>query len=155
MKTKLLLTVLAVLLLGSSSFSQAGPKDKKECNQKEGLLLPPPPPPPLFIPGLMPPLELLGMTPEQHEKLKAIDMKHLENITRFRAQIAEKQAKLVLILITESAGSEQTNAIAEEIGKLRTGMLKQEINHDQQLRQILSDEQKVIFDALPKPFLVP
>jgi len=150
LKISLILLVIWFTLSGSHLFAQTDMKDKKETKHKDKHN--PPPPPPLFD---VPPLNVPDLTPEQHEKLKAADLKHLEIISPLKAQIVEKKAKLVVLLIDKTFDSKQVNSVVDEIGKLKTEILKQQIIHDQELRGILTPAQKIYFDALPKPFLRP
>jgi hypothetical protein len=43
--------------------------------------------------------------------------------------------------------------VADDIGKVASSILKQQIRHDQELRAILTPDQQIIFDSRPKPFL--
>ena len=71
-----------------------------------------------------------------------------------KAQLAEKEAGLVILLVSDNPDNKKINAVIEEIGKLRTNIFKLAVDHDQAIRKILTPEQKVIFDQMPKKFLV-
>ena len=148
MKSKLLTALFSILILCGNIFAQPEPKDKKECKKEELQN------PPMLLPGV-PPLNIPGLTPEQHEKLKAADVNHLEATIPLRTQIAEKQAQLVILLTSKTSDNNQANTLSDDIGKLRTEILKQDILHDQNMRSILTREQRIHFDCMPKPFLLP
>ncbi|MEI8202306.1 MAG: periplasmic heavy metal sensor [Bacteroidota bacterium] len=148
MKSKLFTALIAILILSGNLYSQPEPKDKKECKKHEMEN------PPMFLPGA-PPLNIPGLTPEQHEKLKAADMNHLEAVIPLRTQIVEKQSQLVILLTSKTFDNNQANTLADDIGKLRAEILKQDILHDQNMRLILTREQRIHFDCMPKPFLLP
>jgi hypothetical protein len=43
--------------------------------------------------------------------------------------------------------------VDDDIGNIEAGILKELIRHDQALRNLLTPEQQIMFDARPKPFL--
>jgi len=116
----------------------------------------PPPPPP--IPdaeqeGPPPTLDLPDLTNEQKEKIKKIDLQQMGAITPLRNQMREKRVRMTTILTTMPVDMKAADQIADEIGKIVTSILKVHIRHDQELRNLLSPDQQIIFDARPKPFL--
>ena len=122
---------------------------------------PPPPPPPPPVPPvcekdheMMPPmLPIPNLTPEQQELIRKSDLKQMEAITPLQNQIREKTARLNSILTIQPVNTKEANKIADEIGQVHASILKVHISHDLDLRNILTADQKIIFDAKPKPFL--
>jgi len=117
---------------------------------------PPPPPPP--VPDIdpdypPPPLDLPDLTVEQQEKIKKTDLKQIEAMTPLRNQMREKRVRLASILTTMPMDIALADQLADEIGKLASAILKLQIRHDQELRNILTTDQQIIFDSRPKPFL--
>jgi len=68
-------------------------------------------------------------------------------------QVREKKARLQTILATTPFDVKSADQVAEDLGKMETVILKELIRHDQTLRNLLTPEQQVVFDARPKPFL--
>ena len=117
---------------------------------------PPPPPPP--VPDINPdypppPLDLPDLTVEQKEKIKKTDLKQMAAMTPLRNQMREKRVRLASILTTMPMDIVLGDQLADEIGKLASAILKLQIRHDQELRNILTPDQQIIFDSRPKPFL--
>jgi len=104
--------------------------------------------------GQIPPkLDLPGLTNEQKDKIYQSDMDHLKLMTPYHNQIREKKARLQTLLSTSPFDLKAADQIAEELGKLETTILKEMIRHDQELRNLLTPLQQVLFDSRPKPFL--
>ncbi|MEI6681906.1 MAG: periplasmic heavy metal sensor [Bacteroidota bacterium] len=104
--------------------------------------------------GQTPPkLDLPGLTNEQKDKIYQSDMDHLKTMTPYHNQVREKKARLQTLLSTSPFDLKAADQIAEDLGKLETTILKEVIRHDQELRNLLTPQQQVLFDARPKPFL--
>jgi Spy/CpxP family protein refolding chaperone len=114
---------------------------------------PPPPPPDADQDDMRPPLNLPDLTEEQHEKIKKVDLKQIEAMTPLRNQMREKKSRLSTILITMPVDIKSADQVADEISKVIAAILKAQIRHDQELRNILTPDQQIIFDSRPKPFL--
>ena len=102
-----------------------------------------------------PRLDLPDLTKEQQDKIRQVDLDHMKTMTPYQIQVQEKKARLQTILATMPFDMKSADQVAEELGKIETGILKELIRHDQQLRNLLTPQQQVIFDARPKPFLRP
>ena len=131
-----------------------------EMNQEMAPPLPPGPPAPPPIPDnpdapVAPRLDLPDLTKEQQDKIRQVDLDHMKTMTPYQNQVQEKKARLQTILATMPFDMKSADQVAEELGKIETGILKELIRHDQQLRNLLTPQQQVIFDARPKPFLRP
>lgn len=174
MKTKNRISIpIAIILFFSMIIMNAYAQDRhqaqgKSQNQSEDNLMPPQPP----AHGLNPdkqdrpnhpqgegfeeapaPLDLPGMTPEQHEKIKKAHLKQVSDMTPLKNQLREKKARLETLLTTMPFDQKQADEVADELGKTGTAILKIQIRHDQELRNLLTPDQQVIFDARPKPWL--
>jgi Spy/CpxP family protein refolding chaperone len=114
---------------------------------------PPPPPPDVEMDDLRPPLNLPDLTDDQKEKIKKVDLKQMESMTPLRNQIREKRVRMTTILTTMPVDSKAADQLADEIGKVAASILKAQIRHDQELRNLLNPDQQIIFDSRPKPFL--
>jgi Spy/CpxP family protein refolding chaperone len=120
--------------------------------------IPPPPPPPPSPPdidhdNMHPPMDLPDLTDEQQENIKKADLKQLEAMTPLRNQMLEKKIRLTTILTTSPVDIKSADQVADEISKVAAAILKTQIRHDQEIRNLLTPDQKIIFDSRPKPFL--
>lgn len=99
------------------------------------------------------PAELPGLSDQQKEKMKALDLERMSEITPLRNQVMEKRVRLRSLLSVQPFNEKETFQVVEELGKIESSILKAEIRHHQKVRAILTPEQQIIFDARPAPFL--
>jgi hypothetical protein len=169
MKTKrmiiagIMLSLFFVLMVTSLSAQKPGQSDRQAGANPE--MAPPPPPPPgqpappppvcNDFPGLdaPPPLDIPGLNKEQMDKIHVYHLDHLKLMTPMFNQVREKKARLQTLLTTTPFDAKAADRVAEELGTNETGILREMIRHDQNLRSVLTAEQQVLFDARPKPFL--
>jgi Spy/CpxP family protein refolding chaperone len=97
--------------------------------------------------------ELPDMTPEQLDKLKKTGLKHLSVMTPLKNQLREKRARLATLMSMTPFEQDQANQLADEIAKIKSAVLKAQIQNDREIRAILTPDQQVIFDSRPKPWL--
>jgi Spy/CpxP family protein refolding chaperone len=117
---------------------------------------PPPPPPPDDPEGFQGPargLDIPDLTEDQQAKIKKIQLTSMEKMTPLKNQLHEKKARLGSLLTAKPADMNEAGKIADEIGDLMARMLKNKMEADQAIRAVLTDDQRVVFDAKPKPFL--
>ena len=95
------------------------------------------------------------LTQEQKEKMRKIDLDHMANITPLKNQLLEQRAHLNVLLTGKQVNMTEVNKTAEAMGTTIAQILKTDIVKDQAIRAILTDEQRIIFDSHPKPFLHP
>lgn len=87
------------------------------------------------------------LSEEQRQKIDDSRTAMLAVITPLKNQIAVKHAELTVI---ESGKTPDLNVIyakIDEIGKLQNEIAKTRAKHEQDVRSILTDEQRVYFDA--------
>ncbi len=149
----------------SNLFAQMPDRNDRpmKANQEQALPAPPmaplPPPPPLPPPAdnqdesAQPLLNFPDLTAEQQDKIHQADLNHMKIMTPMRNQIREKKARLQTILTTSPCDIKAGNQVADDIGAIEAGILKEMIRHDQELRNLLTPQQQVLFDTRPKPFL--
>jgi Spy/CpxP family protein refolding chaperone len=99
------------------------------------------------------PLDLPNMTDEQKEKIKQARLENMKAMTPLKNQAREKKAKLQTLLTTTPVDLKMADQVADELGKIGTEIMKRMIRHDQEIRNLLTPEQQVMYDARPKPFL--
>ena len=69
-------------------------------------------------------------------------------MTPYRNKLREQHARLLTILTTVPFDQKLCDQLADEIGKTATAILKVRIRHDQELRNILTPDQQIIFDSI-------
>lgn len=138
---KILKTCLLIgLILGvaSVSFSQQplpGARTKKMMEHRAGIAGWP-----HFIPDL---------TDQQKEQIRKIRLEGLKELLPLKNQLKEKQAQL-RTLTTGQADMPSAYEVAEEIGMIQTDLLKKRLDIRQQIRELLTEDQRVIFDVRPR-----
>ncbi len=65
-----------------------------------------------------------------------------------RNQIREKNARLSTLTTSENYDKDKVNALVKEIGDLRTQMMMTKVEHRQEIRSLLNEEQQINFDLL-------
>lgn len=136
MKTKtgvltMILSVLMIVAFSSSSMAQPNtpPKMDKEAEFE----------PPMFkhIPNL---------TKEQETKMQELHKNLMKTMLPLKNELAEKQARLNTLSSAEKADMKAINACIEEIMAIKTKMMKAKMQFHQDVRALLTEEQRLQFD---------
>ena len=136
MKTKLIVSAIFMVMIIAAHpvFSQDGSgchKHKTEAGKEkahEGCMLP-------------------GLTSEQTKQIEQLRIKHHKEILPLQNSIGEKQARLRSLETAEKADINAINKTIDEITALRAEMMKKGAAHRQEVRKILNDEQRLMFDT--------
>jgi Spy/CpxP family protein refolding chaperone len=89
----------------------------------------------------------LNLTEEQQKQITALRVAHQKEIQPLRNDIAIKQAELQKYRSADKPDMVQINSTIDAIGKLKTEIQKKSVAHQLAVRALLTDEQKLIFDA--------
>jgi len=89
------------------------------------------------------------LTDKQKEQIKDLKTAHLKEVLPLRNQVQEKQAHLKSISTGDNVDMDKVNNTIEEIGKLKLEMAKKRAAHKQEIRNILTEDQRVVFDSKP------
>jgi len=87
------------------------------------------------------------ITEKQKEQIKDLKTNHMKEVLPLRNQVREKKAHLQTISTGEKVDMDQVNKTIEEIGELKLVIAKKRASHRQQIRNILTEDQRVIFDS--------
>lgn len=90
----------------------------------------------------------LNLTDEQRSKVEEIHLNGQKGMIPLRNNIQEKNAQLRTLRTSADYDEAAVNALIEEIGELRTAMMAMRTGHQQQIREILTDEQRIKFDTM-------
>ncbi len=124
MKTKRFIsaTIIALMLFGTVSiFAQP----KHENGKGEGI----------------------KFTDDQKAKIKEIRMASYKEKNALRNQMGELKAKQRTLTTADKPDMNAINANIDEISKVQNKMMKMEASKHQQIRGLLTDEQKMMFDS--------
>jgi Spy/CpxP family protein refolding chaperone len=131
MKTKLVLIaafVLAGILSSTSIFAQADCKNKHGENMKQGCLMD-------------------ELTPEQQKKIETIKAESDKKVVQYKADLKIKKAELDKLSIAETPSKKDIDAKIDEISVLKASIQKEKVGCRLLIREQLTPEQRVKFDA--------
>jgi len=87
------------------------------------------------------------LTDAQKSKIDGLRVKQLKEATAHKTLMAEKRANLNTLRIADKPDMKKINSTIDEMGALRTKHLKSKEAHRQAVRALLTDKQRVHFDA--------
>ncbi len=90
--------------------------------------------------------QILNLTEEQKSKIKALRLEHFKEIQPLRNHLDELKAKEHTLTTLEKPDINTINANIDEITKTQNQMMKLRAKHHEQVRELLTDEQRVYFD---------
>jgi Spy/CpxP family protein refolding chaperone len=88
-----------------------------------------------------------GLSEEQQEQIKTLRTEHMKAMQPLRNQLGEKKARLRTLTTADKVNMAEVNKVIDDIGKMQTQLMKRKEQRRQEIRKLLNDEQRVIFDA--------
>jgi Spy/CpxP family protein refolding chaperone len=89
----------------------------------------------------------LDLTEEQIGKMKELRTSNLKEMLPFKNEMQEKRARLRTLTTAENVNEKEVNKTIDEITSLTSKQMKLREAHQQEIRAMLTDEQRVIFDT--------
>jgi Spy/CpxP family protein refolding chaperone len=137
-KTTIFLLLFMFSVGSVSALAQTEPndadhgKDRKECNK-----------------GHEKHADIPNLTEEQKTQIEAIrDEFKTENHTTM-SELREKQQELRQLKSADSVNIEAVDSLIDEIGVLKTSIMKSKTNMDLEVRNLLTEDQRTYFDSRP------
>jgi Spy/CpxP family protein refolding chaperone len=90
---------------------------------------------------------LPGLTQEQTKKMDDLRIAHMKEVTPLKRQIDEKKARINTLTVAEKPDMAAINQAIDELGAIKMQLLKKKAQFHQDIRALLTPEQKVLFDA--------
>ncbi|MBI9038112.1 MAG: Spy/CpxP family protein refolding chaperone [Bacteroidales bacterium] len=90
---------------------------------------------------------LPGITESQKQQIKDLRTANLGTQTQLRNRLAEKRAHLNTLQAADEVDMKAINLTIDEMSALRTTIQKNSVALNQEIRKLLTDEQKTIYDA--------
>ena len=136
MKNKVLITALMMLLVGGFTFAQdkdefykwKGQKENCDMERQRGPRIP-------------------DLTEEQETKLKEIRVEFGKEVLPLQNQMKEAEAKLRTLTTVENTDINAIDKQIEKIGDIRVQMEKKQARMEQEIRKLLTEEQRLFFDT--------
>ncbi len=91
---------------------------------------------------------LPDLSDDQIAKIKAYRLEMMKEVTPLKAQIKEKKAHLQVLSIAEEPDMKAINATIDEISKLQAKLMKTMAQFRQNVRAILTVDQRIVFDNM-------
>ena len=95
-------------------------------------------------------MQMLNLTEEQQAQIEKSRTAHMKEMLPLRNKVQEKQAQMRTLETAEKVDLKAVNKLIDEISSLKTEMAKNKAKHHQEVRNVLTDEQRVKFDSMPK-----
>jgi Spy/CpxP family protein refolding chaperone len=92
-------------------------------------------------------LAIEGLSEAQQEAISALRTKRLEQGVQHRAQMDALRARKNELMVQASPDMARVNALIDEMESLRSAHLKEAAAHRQDVRALLTDEQRARFDS--------
>jgi Spy/CpxP family protein refolding chaperone len=90
--------------------------------------------------------KIADLTEAQQKKIEELKATHQKNMLQYNNQLTEKEAHLQTLRTADKADMTAINKTVDEIGAIKTQILKEKENHLQLVRAQLTDSQKLQFD---------
>src|SRR3989339_158806 len=91
--------------------------------------------------------ELLNLTDEQFQQIEAQMLAHQKKILPLENELNEKEAKMRTLETADNADLKAINSLIDEMGMVKTKIAKERAAHHQEIRKILTPEQRIRFDT--------
>ncbi len=87
------------------------------------------------------------LTEEQEAQIKSLRLEQLERNTQHRSAMDEKRARKRSLMTEADPDMSAVNNVIDDMTALRNTQMKENVNHRQAVRELLTEEQRVIFDS--------
>lgn len=87
------------------------------------------------------------LTEKQEAQIRELRTAYMKATLPLKNQLMEKEARLHTLSTAEKVNMKEINNIIEEIGTLKTAIMKKQAAHHQEVRTLLTEEQRLFFDA--------
>ena len=94
--------------------------------------------------------EMLNLSDEQKEQIKKLRLEHQQKMLQFRNKLGEHRAKLQTLRTADKADMKAIDKLVDVMAELRASQMKLKLRHEQDVRALLTDEQKIIFNTHKK-----
>jgi Spy/CpxP family protein refolding chaperone len=86
------------------------------------------------------------LTQEQKDKMKELRLQQMKTMTQYSNQLGEYNARLKTLTTGDDVKLKDVDKLIDKMGKVKLEMAKYRLSHRMDVRALLTDEQKVMFD---------
>lgn len=90
--------------------------------------------------------DMLNLTAEQKTQIEKLKTAHMKEMIGLKNQLKEKKAHLRTVTTVDKVDMVEVNKTIDEIGVIKTEMMKKKEAHKQEVRKLLTEEQRLKFD---------
>lgn len=90
--------------------------------------------------------QIPNLTEEQKEQLQSFRLEMDKNALPLKNQVAEKEARLNTLTTASSYDAKAVNKVIEDIGDLKTDLMKLQVGQAEKVKSILTEEQLVAYN---------
>jgi len=87
------------------------------------------------------------LTAEQQDKIKTIHLNMMKESLPIKNKLGENKAKMKTLQTADNPDMKAINTLIDESAKLEADLKKKRAANHQEVRKLLTDEQRVIFDS--------
>lgn len=88
-----------------------------------------------------------NLTDDQKNQMEKLKLDFTKSMNLYRADLAELKAQLNKLMLADQPDTKSITNVVNKIGAKKTEVLQAEVNQRLAIRKLLTEEQKVIFDA--------
>ncbi|HSA05491.1 MAG TPA: Spy/CpxP family protein refolding chaperone [Tenuifilaceae bacterium] len=88
-----------------------------------------------------------NLTDEQQQKINDLKVKHIKDVTPLKNELGEKRARMRTLQSVEKPDLNAINKLIDEMAAVRAQIQKKAAAHKVEVASLLTDEQKVYFNA--------
>ncbi|MDR9415461.1 MAG: Spy/CpxP family protein refolding chaperone [Gracilimonas sp.] len=92
-------------------------------------------------------ITMLDLNEQQASAIETIHTNGQKVMVQLRANLQTKRSQLNALAVSDDYDQSEATKIAEEIGEIHTQMLTMRMSHQQQIRSLLTEEQRAKFDT--------
>ncbi len=92
--------------------------------------------------------DVLNLTDEQSQKLESLKLEHQKKNLPLQNELNEKEARMQTLETAENVDMKAINSLIDDMGVVKTKIAKERAAHHQEIRKILTPEQRIQFDLM-------
>lgn len=92
-------------------------------------------------------LGIESLTSEQREQLSALVIQRMDESNRHRLRMDELRNRKRILMLERDADMSGVDQVIDQMEALRSQWMKDNVAHHQEIRNLLTDEQRILFDS--------
>ena len=89
------------------------------------------------------------LTEDQENKIEVLRVDNLKEMNTLRNQMGELRARKHTLMSSDNSDMKEINSVIDQMTDVHNKMMKTSAKHQQSVRGLLTEEQKVYFDSRP------